>query len=541
MTYRTKASYHAKTPEGKAAQLSGLRQFQKSDVRQYVQKVTLSDLEGMNIIEFAADVLGLSFEKRPAQEVVLRVLYGLPLDDAQKQLYEKLTGNTEVFEDGIEKREGLWVVGRRGGKSTLASIVGLFEACCRGHIWRKHVRAGELVYVVIVATRQKQAEDIIQANCANLLRNSKIAYLVKEDFQTNLRLMNDVAISSFPCNSTAARGYPIACLITDEIAHYQVEGPKADENIFNALHAGQAQFPSSKWLMISTPSAKQGIFYERFNEGFQVPSRVTIQADTRTLNPEIPQDFIDRQYKADEDNARREYGAEFAEQVFGFFSSCPQKLIESFGLTEDVVYQAGQRYCAAIDQSGLSGQDRFTFSIAHRELRSGDKVWQDVLRSWDTRESDVALEEIKGLCATYHVGTVYGDQYAAGWVSDALSKKGLAFEVSERLPVVYTNFKTLVLMGRILLQDRPDLKKGLTETQGFYGRSNKLSIGHERTSEGHGDTADATVRSAFYASQDYTPSTLVMPSSAFKSPYHREGDHILLRGLERRRNFNLWT
>jgi hypothetical protein len=56
--------------------------------------------------------------------------------------------------------------------------------------------------------------------------------------------------------------------------------------------------------------------------------------------------------------------------------------------------------------------------------------------------------------------------------------------------------------------------------------SNKLSIGHERTSEGHGDAADATVRSVFYASQDYSVDEL---GADFSEPVRddTEEDYVL--------------
>jgi len=504
MAYRSKNSYRAKSPESRAAQLSGLRQFKDmGDGRKYVKQLTPDELAAMDIITFAVDVLGLSFVERPAQEVTLRAFYGLPLSDTQIEIYKQITTNQSVFEAGIEKVEADWDIGARGGKSTIAAIIALYESICRGHIWRKFLNEGEIGYAIITATRQQQSEQVIQAACTRLLENSKAKFMIEDSLTASLLMKNNLCIASAPCNSTAMRGLPIFLLIFDEIAHYRTEGPKADETIHSSLRPRQAQFERAKCLKISTPAAKQGLFWDEFSEGFQVPGRLTIQAASRVMNPLISQDFIDREYRRDPDNAAREFGAEFAETVEGFFASCQDKLESCFQFAEDICFQAGRTYIAGIDQSGLSGNDRFTFSICHRELYNGDKIAQDVLRSWNTKEADVALEEIKRLCAMYRVGMIYGDQYAAGWVSDALSKKGLRFTVSERMPVVYSNLKTLVLMGRLLLQDNPNLRKGLFTTQAYYGKSQTLSIGHERTSEGHSDSADATARAVFYASQDY--------------------------------------
>jgi len=504
--YRPPKSYVSKNPQKRANSLANLKQNRGK--RKTTSKCNMKALAKMDIIKFATEILGISFDERPAQETLLRAQYGLPLSEDQKALYRQLTTNDDVFEDGVEKTEGLYAVGARGGKSTLVSIIALYESICRGHIWRKYVQKGETAYAVITACRQQQAEEVIQANCSRMLEGSKAAYLIKDCWKGSLELTNGITIASYPCSSTAARGLPIFLLIFDEIAHYRMEGPKNDELIYSALRPRQAQYPGAKCFKISTVAGKQGIFWTEFDQGFQVPGRLTVQASTRVVNPVIPQEFIDSEYRRDPDNAAREFGAEFAETVAGFFASCADRLKECFVFAEELPYVAGNTYVGAIDQSGLTGNDRFAFSICHRDTRIADKIEQDVLKVWNARESDVALEEIKRLCSQYHITKVYIDAYAKGWVTDALHKKGLEAEVSERLPVVYANLKTLVLMGRLMLQDRPDLYRGLLETQAWYGKSNTLSIGHERNIDGHGDSADATARAAYYASQEYTASVL---------------------------------
>ena len=501
--YRRRSSYLAKSETAKAKQLSGLRQFRNKDTGPKL--ITPEEMQAMDIITFAVDVLGLSFAERPAQEVLLRAFYGLPLSDAQIEIYKQITTNQSIFEASVEKVEGCFVLGARSGKSTaIASVIALYESICRGHIWRRYLNEGEIGYAIITATRQAQAEAIIQASCTRLLENSKAAYMIKESLQGSLLLQNDLCISSFPCNSTAARGLPIFLLIFDEIAFYRLEGVKADEAIHSSLRPRQAQFERAKCLKISTPAGKQGLFWDEFSEGFQVPGRLTVQAATRVMNPLVSQDFIDKEYRRDPDNAAREFGAQFAETVEGFFASIQDKLTACFVLAEDFPAQRNQTYIAGIDQSGLSGHDRFSFSICHRQKDGGDRVIQDCLRTWNTREADVAFEQIKCLCAAYHTDKCYGDQYAAGYISDGLKKRGLTFEVSERAAIIYSNLKTLALLGRLSLQDNMNLRKGLFATQAYYGKSNQLSIGHERTSEGHGDEADATARAIYYASQDYT-------------------------------------
>lgn len=493
----------AKTPEGKARSLANLELGRRKGVKKPKTgptKEQSANIQAMNIIEFATEVLKVSFAERPAQEVILRCLYGLALNDEQLAIYKLMTDNREEFEAGIEKTEGNFDIGARGGKSFMTSIVALYEAT--RDKWKQYLRPGETGYAVIIATRQKQAEDIIQRACTGMLEDSNIAWMMKSyPLKASLELVNGMTIASFPCNSTAARGLPIFLLIFDEIAWYRTEGVKADYAIFNALNPRRAQFPGSKCLKITTPAGKQGLFWKEFEEGFKVPSRLTVKANTRLVNPMIPQDFIDKEYKRDPDNAAMEFGAEFAETVSGFFASCIDQLKTCFGEpVEDMPYRAEYDYYSAIDQSGLAGRDKFGYAIAHKDGRF-NRIIVDCLREWDTKNADLILEEMRQLNGIYHCRAVTKDGYAGGWVTNALEKRGLTVNDSERLPVVYTNLKTLVLANRLVMQDHPNLRNSLLQTQAFYSKSNNLTIGHERTSEGHGDLANAVARAIYEASR----------------------------------------
>jgi len=465
-----------------------------------IQKEQEVLIQKANIIEFATDIMNVSFVERPAQEVVLRCMYGLTLNEEQLAIYKLLTGNKEEFEPGIEKTEANLDIGARGGKSFMTAIVALYEAT--RDKWRQYLNPGETGYAVIIATRQKQAEDIIQKSCSRMLEDSAISWmLVDKPLKASMELTNGMVIASFPCNSTAARGLPIFLLIYDEIAWYMTEGVKADDAIFNALNPRRAQFPGAKCLKITTPAGKQGLFWKEFDEGFKVPGRLTIKAETRLMNPTIPKDFIDKEYKRDPDNAAREFGAEFSETVSGFFASCIEELKACFTFTTgDMPYVSECEYFSAIDQSGLTGQDKFGYAIAHKDDRL-NKILVDVVREWDTKDADYIMEEIRHLNTTYHCPDVTKDGYASGWVTNALEKRGLNVLASERLAVVYTNLKTLVLARRVFMPDHPSLRGSLLKTQAFFSKSNNLTVGHERTREGHGDLANAVARAIYDASR----------------------------------------
>ncbi len=492
MTWQHK--FVGKSEEAKRAQLENLKIGRKRQIKR--SKITISSrsLQAANIVEFATDpdFLGLSFAQRPAQEVLLRTLYNLPLSWKQKKILKTISPG---YSQNGELLEAVWVLGSRSGKSLLASIIALYESTRAK--WQEYLSPGESAYVMLVATRQKQSEAVIQANCARLIENSPgLSNLIEGIYGTELRFKNNMRILSLPASSTAGRGLPIVCFILDEIGHFFTEGLKADETIFNSLRPRMAQFPNAKVILISTPSAKQGLLWSFFKEGFDVPQRFTAQAPTTLMNPVIPEEFIDRERKRDPDYAAREFDAIFAERTASFFTD--EMIQSSFSLLGDFSYKSGSSYYVGIDQSGLSGRDQFAIAICYSEA---DIIRVSTVESYSTKDLDKVMAGVKRLKDLYHFSRVFIDKYASGWVAANLKTLGLQVEIRPALPQIYQNLRTLMLARRIDISPNDSLKRALENTQSYYSKSNSLSIGHTRGSEGHGDLADALATAVFVASQ----------------------------------------
>lgn len=499
---RSRDSYRCKNPEGRQRQLDNLAKGRgrrgKRKPKISGAKVTAKDLKGMDIITFSTDVLGISFKKRPCQETILRAQYGLPLDAEQLEIYDKLT-HGQKYRPGYERSEGVYVLGARSGKSFLASIIAIFESTVRAPHFRKFLNPGEIGYVIIVATRLLQAQQIIGASCLRMLEESKIAHFIDYNIATEIVLTNNISIMSMPCSSTAGRGLPIPVLLCDELAWWRQESPKSDINVFRALRPRMSQFKNAKFLAISTPASKQGLLYDLYKEGISreqsTPARLVVHGETLFVNPEVDHDFLKNEEQRDPDNYDLEYLAHFAEQVDSFFPA--DKLRECFTLLGDVPPNSQYRYHCAVDQSGLSGRDRFAMSISHKQK---DGVIVDIERSWATKSGDAIISEIKETVKPYGISSISVDRYAGGWVREAFERQGFEVTVRDLLPPIYVNLKSLVISNRVSLPDYKGLREGLLRTVGYYGKSNKLAIGHERTSEGHGDEADSAATAVWMAS-----------------------------------------
>lgn len=489
---RTK-KYIYKSPESEAKAKANLRRGNvPGSIKEVITKT--KRIKRLNVIEFATDpdYLGLSFKERKPQEVILRVLYGLPLSEEQEDIYSILTkGKGVKYVPGQVLSEAVLALGARAGKSLIASICALYEST-RGR-YQEFVIKGEYVYICIVATRELQARKIIQENCLRMLENSPVLKKwVKKSTDLEITLKNHVKIISGPCNSTALRGLPIAVLILDEIAFYRIEGVKSDETIYNSLRPRQAQFPNNKLFLISTAGAKQGLFFQFFNEGFKIRDRLTCQAKTSYVNPLIPKAFLEKERIRDISNYSREFLAEFSEKLESFFNF--EMTEKPFTLAGDLPYKAGNRYNLGFDQSGLSGRDRFALTISHSEK---EIVFIDCVRSWITKDLEVILNDIEKLKNEYHIRKCLVDKYAKGYVENAFKKIGLEVEIRPTLAEVYVVFKSLIMQDKLQLPDRSDLKAGMKNTLALYNKSNQLTIFHERGPTGHADELDSLCSSVF--------------------------------------------
>ncbi len=417
-------------------------------------------------------------------------------------------------------------LGARAGKSFLVSICTLYEAIVGwlNKPWKESLSVGEYCYVCIVATRELQARQIIQTNCLRMLRRSPLLKgLVKKSTELEITLRNYVKIISGPSNSTALRGLPIAVLILDELAFFRIQdSPNQDIIIFNSLRPRMAQFIGNKLFFCSTAGAKQGLFYNYFNEGFRIEDRLTIQANTRFVNPEIPQKFLDKEKARDIDNWAREFEGIFSEKLEAFFGF--ELMQKVFTLAGDIPYKAEYHYHLGLDQSGLSGRDRFALAIAHKE---GDLAVVDIVRSWETKDLDIILDQIKTLAKAYHLSEAIIDKYSKGYVENSFKKIGLEVKIRPSLADVFVVLKAKMIQDKLQLPDRSDLKAGMRNTIAIYNKSNQLTIIHQRGPEGHADSLDAVAGVVFEAIKEES-----VPGFYVLEPTQKEIDEESWQKLE---------
>ena len=165
-------------------------------------------------------------------------------------------------------------------------------------------------------------------------------------------------------------------------------------------------------LCASSPYARRGELWRAYQEHYGKDGAPLVwQADTRTMNPSVPQSFIDEEMQRDPASAAAEYGAQFRTDVESYIPLEAVRACIETGVRERLPLRQW-RYVAFTDPSGGSA-DSMTLAVAHKE---GDTAILDLLREVRPPFSpEAVVEEFADVLRRYRLTKVYGDRYAGEW------------------------------------------------------------------------------------------------------------------------------
>jgi hypothetical protein len=282
--------------------------------------------------------------------VFLRVLFGLPMSEADRTLYAACTGRAAAPAGGF--REAWLICGRRGGKSMILALVAVFLAVFID--WSPYLSPGERGTVMIIAADRRQARTILRYIRA-LLKTPVIASLIERETAEVIDLSNGVTIEILTASFRTVRGYTLIAALCDELAFWRNEesSTNPDSEIIAAIRPAMATIPDAMLLCASSPYARRGALWKAFRQHFgKSDSPVLVwKADTRTMNPTVPQSVIDDAVEADPASAAAEYGAEFRSDVETFVA---REVVEAVTVAgrHELSPVHGTRYFAFVDPSG---------------------------------------------------------------------------------------------------------------------------------------------------------------------------------------------
>ena len=403
----------------------------------------------------------------------LRVMFGLSLDEIALNLFRECTGRSVPAIGGY--REVTLVIGRRGGKSLMMALIAAYLACFLD--WRPFLTGGERASIMIIAADRRQAT-VIFKYLRGMLGVPMLESLIERETLDTIELSNGITIEIQTASFKTVRGRTVVAALCDELAFWSSEdSANPDTEIVAALRPAMATIPGAVMIKASSPYARRGALWNDFKRHFAKDDSATLvwQADTRTMNPSVPQSFIDAAYEDDPASAAAEYGAQFRTDVESFIAR---------GAVEACVVQGrfelppvpNIQYVAFADPSGGSS-DSMTMAIAHRE---GENVVLDAVReSKPPFSPEAVVSDFAALLKSYRVGTVIGDRYAGAWPRERFETHGITYLPSAKPKSdLYRDLLPIINGGRAELLDHPKIVSQLCSLERRTARGGKDLIDH---------------------------------------------------------------
>lgn len=425
---------------------------------------------------------------------------GVPTGASVEEIFSLCTGRK--LWPSVQAKIVSLIVGRRGGKSYITAIIGIYLACCR----RYRLKLGTRGMVMILARDKEQAGVIRGYILAFLKALPELREMFADDpTQKLIVLKNGISIEVRATGEGGTRGYTVVAALADEIAFWPTDpdSAKQDKKVMRALRPSMLGIKNSMIVMLSSPYAKRGELYESYRKGYGQDDQTRLfvwNADTLSMRPSDDPELIaeiQAEYEDDPESAKAEYGAHFRSDLENIYSAVAVEAVSVPGRFE-MGYKAGISYRAFVDPSGGSS-DSYVLAIGHDEMRDfgGEKVLVPVLDKvveWLPKfDPEEVSKQVVAVCKAYQIAGVTGDAYGGEWPRDPLRKRGIAYELAEKTrSELYLGFLPVVNSGRCELLDPLHHRKAVNQfinLERKVGRTGRDSVDHPPHS--HDDVANA--------------------------------------------------
>jgi hypothetical protein len=312
----------------------------------------------------------------------------------------------------------------------------------------------------------------------------------------------------------------------DELAFYRLEGSAAsDTEIQTSIRRGMLAFADTRLVKISTPFARGGVLYDDFRNHFGTDSTDVLvwKAASVIMNPSLRAERMERQRRLDPQRFRREYEAEFIDDLAALLDAQALEACVVSGRRE-LLPVGDVRYSAFADPSG-GRRDAFAIAVAHRD---GDRIVVDCVRAWEPQfDPTSVVAEAATVLKTYRCNAITGDRYAGEWPREAFRSHRIEYSVTAMdRSRLYLELLPLINAGAIDLPDDPKLLhelRGLERRRGSAGRDRVDAPAGQ-----HEDRANAVAGVATelaLASDDahicVAPITILKPDAGMPYPLER--------------------
>jgi len=542
----------------------------------------------LTILEFATSSSGLNLKLFPAQIFIFKVFYGIPLSNSKAEnkitikdnfnehiLYEfseveffeflyqegRINLSPTEWQEMVELEETIdeivFIIGRRGSKTTMTSIISAYTVYLLLLMEDPHsffgVAHSEPIGIALCSNSSEGAERQLR-NLIQLMHPSKffIPYvygtkggkywlrtpMFKEREEIGATTSpGDILIEAYAA-SPSVRGASNIVVVMDEYGHFNdadVSNKKKplDIKLYEALTPSVAGFSDEdgkaygKSFVMSSPNGKKGELYKMYKDGrLNKDTYLVLNMPSHWVNNSIASKRLRNAYNKSELSYRQEYLGEFVDNINGWISN-PNKvraMVNKLWTNNIDNGVRAKKYYLGIDLA-MSG-DGFALCIAHKELKrpmgeyeepefelslhQGECYVIDYMECHtpelgEVLEHEFIIDRIKYMYSKFSIVKGVYDQWAGQVFTQLFAKAKIPrLEMKPSTQAVNSEtakqFRQLLMEGKIMAPDYEPLVTELLNLQETTGRNGYVKV--EALSGGHDDLFDAVSR-AVYLSFEY--------------------------------------
>ncbi|MBI1650119.1 hypothetical protein [Hyphomicrobium sulfonivorans] len=424
-------------------------------------------------------------------DVIAKAVFGEALTAAELKVFADLAGHNCAPTTQVDE---VWIAGgRRGGKDVNAASLVAFLATVGAELlnFRMHLTRGERGVVQLLAVDRDQAK-IAMGYLKAYFEQPLLAQTVLNMTADTIELNNGLSVEITTNDKRRVRGRTVVACVLDEVAHWlpSENSTNPDTEVYRALKPAMATIPNALLIGISSPYARRGLFWKKYQAHYGKPGRVLfLKAPTWTLNPTLPRDgdFLTEAFNDDPINAASEFGAEFRADVERFVNLEVVQACVSPGIFERARV-ANVKYQAFVDPAGGSGTDSMTLAIGHRD---GETAVLDAVRERKPPFSpEAVVTEFAETLKAFGITRVTGDRYASEWPREQFRNHGIAYDVSQKTRSdLYRDMLPVLNSGKADLLDNAKLIAQIVSLERRVSRGGREII--DAPPGGHEDLCNA--------------------------------------------------
>ncbi len=254
----------------------------------------------------------------------------MALWDSQKEILKDFYGIDKKTKKRT-KSELVFMAGRRGGKSTMAALISLYEAA-RLLMMKNPQEFYKLspnaeIFCLNVAPSEPQALDTVFKREKEILANSPFFCSFKPDLTYNtVRFPKNITIKALGSSIASGVGRTVKCFVADEVSSFKDTERHSPEELYIKLGNSTGTF--KKWnenirVAISSKTTTGDFISNLYKQATEEkwPWAICVAKRTSELNPNMDADTLEEERRRNPELFALEYELEDLDDIKSFFNA----------------------------------------------------------------------------------------------------------------------------------------------------------------------------------------------------------------------------